>query len=301
MSTQVTVHAKRKPGVHVWKEPKRRGGPEWTSKQVAAYLKISTERVMKLARIGPEGDGLAAYVNVGKGWERRNGQKSKLGFYPEDVIKWGQEHPIQVMESSEYSELEKQTLLHEAKLLKEETGMISRVTLMERLRYDPKTLNSDTKAKRPRNEPGYGIARWEGGNNPCNHEKAIKTGLRTCSKCEARRVEVWGSRKIRTAKVDAILAATGLTVQEYTELEKEVVLREAEAIRDPVTGAVPRSQLMERLRYDPETGAPRTEPGYGTKVWYDRRRPIFIAILDDAGIPAQTGGRPKRAKTSATK
>lgn len=279
MSTQVTVHARRKPGVQ-WKEPKRRGGPEWTAIQVADYLKISTERVMKLARIGPERDGLAAYVNVGKGWERRNGQKSKLGFYPEDVIKWGQDHPIIALESPEYSELEKQTLLHEAKLLKEETGMISRVTLMERLRYTPETIPSpDTtrgnwqhsaKAKRPRNEPGYGI-------------------------------DVWGSRKIRTAKVDAILADTGLSVQEYTELEKEVVLREAEAIRDPQTGAVPRSQLMERLRFDPVTGEPRQEPGYGTKVWYDRRRPIFIAILDDAGIPAQTGGRPKRTKTSAKK
>ena len=181
-----------------WIEPRRRGGPDLNAREVSKILQFSVQRVNELAKIGPERNGLPAYINLGDGWQRKTGPHTgvEMFFYRSDVEEWEKKHPL---------------------------------------------LPKETREEKP----------------------------------------------------------------SYTEQEKALVLAEAAKIADPKTGAVSRTQLFARLRFQPETiirgkggltGEPRQEEGLGSAIWQESRWAVMRAILDDAGIPSEKSGRRAGAK-----
>lgn len=77
----------------------------------------------------------------------------------------------------------------------------------------------------------------------------------------------------------------------YTPEQQAIVLQEAEKLKAE-EGTIVRDHLLKRLAYVPgtydkrkRTGTPRTEEGYGPRLWNTRTYPVMKKILDDAGVP----------------
>ena len=160
---------RRKKAPVAWIEPRRRGGPELNAKEVASMLDYSVQRVNELANIGPELDGLPAYINLGDGWQRKTGPHTgvEMFFYKADVDAWEKKHPLLPKEirneKPSYTEQEKSLVLTEAAKIANETGAVSRTQLFARLRFQPETIRKGRGGLtgESRQEPGLGSAIWQ--------------------------------------------------------------------------------------------------------------------------------------------
>lgn len=134
-----------------WKEPNRRGkGPTLTTEEVAKRLNLSVERVRRLVLIGPELDGLPAYVAVGAKWEIRKGYHGtrQTMFYPEDIETWDKTHPVSLRsERVSYTDSQKSFVLAEAEKLRQSDGSVMRSVLRHQLAQERPGEGWATKGK----------------------------------------------------------------------------------------------------------------------------------------------------------
>jgi hypothetical protein len=135
----------------VWKEPKRRGGPTLTVKEVTkrlGYRQIIS--VIELVNLGPHHGGLPGYVNAGSGWELHSEVKKGKGvfFYEEDIEAWDSANPRvetkkersqEISYITEYDEQMKNEVLELAEQMKDAKGRVNRRALLKALneKYGP--------------------------------------------------------------------------------------------------------------------------------------------------------------------